>query len=262
MQPPRFCLQRVCDDATLNRLRNGVGPPRHRVYILPTPRRRCRRHCAALAFATSLRRVRNAEQAARKRQLQPAQDRRQAEAAARKKDADEIYAVGRSWAMKRAYKRLSRQVTRRGRNEVQEAVVSVALRAIKAPLDSRQTQIYCELVRDKQSRAREPEKPLPPPPPPPPPPERPSTPVPDRVVQPGEPWPAATMEEGGKIPRKPKRKARPALPAPRRPPRPSPGPPPAPTAPARPKKKRPRPSQGQRDRAKKRKQRKAGVAPQ
>ena len=166
MQPPRFCLQRVCDDATLNRLRNGVGPPRHRVYILPTPRRRCRRHCAALAFATSLRRVRNAEQAARKRQLQPAQDRRQAEAAARKKDADEIYAVGRSRAMKRAmrdvrrvYKKLSRQVMRRGRNKVQGTVVAVALRAIKAPLDSRQTQLYGELVRDKQSRARAPEKP-------------------------------------------------------------------------------------------------------
>ena len=269
---PRFCLQRVCDDATLNRLRNGVGPPRlldDGVYLLQPLRQRCRRHCAALEFATSLRRLRNAEQAARKRQLQPAQDRRQAEAAARKKDADEIYAVGHSWAMKRAmrdvrraYKKLSRQVTRRGRNKVHGAVVAVALRAIKAPLDSRQTQLYGELVRDKQSRARAPEKPLPPPPPPSPPPERPSTPVPDRVVQPGEPWPAATMEEGGKIPRKPKRKARPAPPAPRRPPRPSPGSPPAPTAPARPKKKRPRPSQGQRGRAKKRKQREAGDAPQ
>ena len=115
---PRFCLQAASDDAMRNRMRNGIGPPRHRVYILPTPRVRCRRHCVALALATSLRRVRNAEQAARKRQLQPAQDRRQAEAAARKKDADEIYAVGHSWAMKRAmrdvrraYKKLSRQVT-------------------------------------------------------------------------------------------------------------------------------------------------------
>jgi hypothetical protein len=269
MQQARFCLQRVCDDATLNRLRNGVGPPRHRVYILPTPRRRCRRHCVALALATSLRRVRNAEQAARKRQLQPAQDRRQAEAAARKKDADKIYDVGRSRALRRALRALLRvlrqltpQVKRRGPDEVHGAVLAVALRAIRAPLDSKQTRLYGQLLEERRSRARAPEKPLPPPPPPSPPPERPSTPVPDRVVQPGEPWPAATMEEGGKIPRKPKRKARPAPPAPRRPPRPSPGSPPAPTAPALPKKKRPRPSQGQRDRAKKRKQREAGVAPQ
>ena len=41
MQQVHFCvLQRVCDDATLNRLRNGVGPPRFLddgVYLLKPP---------------------------------------------------------------------------------------------------------------------------------------------------------------------------------------------------------------------------------
>ncbi len=261
---PRFCLQGVCDAAMLNRLRNGVGAPKHRVYILQPRRLRCRRHCVALALITSLRRARNAEQEARKRQLQPAQDRRQAEAAARKKDADKIYDVGRSRALRRALRALLRvlrqlrpQVKRRGPDEVHGAVLAVALRAIKAPLDSKQTLLYGKLVEERRSRARAPEKPLPPPPPPSPPPERPSTPVPDHVVEPGQPWPAAQrrMETGDdRIPRK--RQARPASPAPRpRPPptRPSPAPSPAPTAPARPKKKRPRPSRGQRDRAKRRK---------